>query len=404
MKILMIAPEPFFQPRGTPISVYQRLLALTSLDYQVDLLTYHLGHDVDISGVNIHRIPAIPFINNSKPGPSISKLILDPILFIYAIFMLLTNRYDVIHSHEEASFFSVLLAKLFKKKHLYDMHSSLPKQLTNFKFWNSPLFLKTAEILEEVVLRSADAIITIGSDLDQLVAERHPDVNMIKIENLPLQTVSPTPNADDLEYFRKRFCLNGRQTIVYTGTFEPYQGLDMFIESARIVASEYPEVSFLIVGGNKSQIDQYMRLTAERNMNEFIKFPGKVPVSDAMALLELASVLVSPRLEGTSIPLKVYSYLLSGTPVVATNIEAHRQALDENLAVLTNPNATDFAQGILKLLNDPQLGVHLASNAREFIANNYGFDAYKRKVASIYETLAVPPNAQVGRGVSILNE
>ena len=84
MKILMIAPEPFFQPRGTPISVYQRLLALSSLGFQVDLLTYHLGEDVDIPGVVIHRIIGVPFIKNTKPGPSLGKLVLDPILLIYS--------------------------------------------------------------------------------------------------------------------------------------------------------------------------------------------------------------------------------------------------------------------------------------------------------------------------------
>lgn len=53
MKILMISPEPFFEPRGTPISVYQRLQALSALGYQVDLLTYHVGQDVDIPGLTI---------------------------------------------------------------------------------------------------------------------------------------------------------------------------------------------------------------------------------------------------------------------------------------------------------------------------------------------------------------
>ena len=39
MKILMVAPQPFFEPRGTPISVYQRLEALSALGHHIDLLT-----------------------------------------------------------------------------------------------------------------------------------------------------------------------------------------------------------------------------------------------------------------------------------------------------------------------------------------------------------------------------
>jgi glycosyltransferase involved in cell wall biosynthesis len=387
MKILMIAPEPFFQPRGTPISVYQRLLALSSLGFQVDLLTYHIGEDVDIPGVVIHRIIRIPFIKNTKPGPSLGKLVLDPILFIYSVFMVLRHRYDVIHSHEEASFFAVPLAKLFGIKHLYDMHSSLPKQLESFRFWDNPIFIGIFKLLEEKVLRSSDAIITIGKDLDDLVKKSCPKIKTIKIENLPVQTIITNPGEHNVENIRRNLGLNGDHTVVYTGTFESYQGLSMFIESAQIIVNEYPKISFVLVGGNKGQIEQYQQLASEKQVFDYFRFTGNVPPIEAITYLELASVLVSPRLEGTSIPLKVYSYLLSGKPMVATDIPAHRLALNEDLAVLTAPNATAFAQGILKLIYDPELGLRLADRAKKFGWDEYGFDAYQRKVKLIYEML-----------------
>ncbi len=46
----MIAPEPFFEPRGTPFSEFHRIRALTELGHQVDLVTYPFGHDVDDAG------------------------------------------------------------------------------------------------------------------------------------------------------------------------------------------------------------------------------------------------------------------------------------------------------------------------------------------------------------------
>jgi len=50
----MIAPDPFLEPRGTPISVYQWLRLLSSLGHEVDLVTYHPGEDARIPGVKIH--------------------------------------------------------------------------------------------------------------------------------------------------------------------------------------------------------------------------------------------------------------------------------------------------------------------------------------------------------------
>ena len=52
MHILMIAPEPFFEPRGTPFSEFHRLRALTTLGHTVDLVTYPFGRDVDMRGLD----------------------------------------------------------------------------------------------------------------------------------------------------------------------------------------------------------------------------------------------------------------------------------------------------------------------------------------------------------------
>jgi len=75
MKILMIAPQPFFEPRGTPISVYQRLAGLSNLGHTIDLSTYHIGEDVDFENVTIHRTISVPFIKSLKVGPSWQKIL-----------------------------------------------------------------------------------------------------------------------------------------------------------------------------------------------------------------------------------------------------------------------------------------------------------------------------------------
>jgi glycosyltransferase involved in cell wall biosynthesis len=395
MKILMIAPQPFMQPRGTPISVYQRLLALASLGFQVDLLTYHLGEDVDIPGVAIHRIPNIPFIRSIKIGPSLGKLFLDPLLIIHLIWMLIKNRYYVIHSHEEASFFAAPIAKLFGVKHLYDMHSSLPNQLRNYKSWNNFLLIKICKILEAMVMRSSDAIITVGTDLYDFVKQKYPDANTVLIDNLPLQSTVVVSGPSEIEGIERRLSLNGKHTVLYTGTFEPYQGLDMLIKSAGIIVGECPDIQFLLVGGTKDQVNHYRNLASERSVSDFFHFTGNVSTSEAIGYLDLASIIVSPRLEGNSIPLKAYTYLLSGKPLVATDITAHKPLMSEDVAVLVAPNAEAFAQGILKLVHNPQLGMDLARRAQEFMWDNHGFDDYLKKVESIYAGLATKQNVEV---------
>ena len=125
MKALVIAPQPFFSPRGTPFSVYYRTLVTASQGVEIDLLTYGEGRDVDIPGVRIVRIPRVRFLEPVPVGPSFRKLLLDKLLVLWTLGMLIRNRYDVVHAHEEAVFFSRFLKPLFRFRLVYDMHSAL---------------------------------------------------------------------------------------------------------------------------------------------------------------------------------------------------------------------------------------------------------------------------------------
>src|SRR3954462_5996804 len=98
----MIAPEPFFEPRGTPFSEFHRIRALTALGHTVDLVTYPFGQRVSMPGLRVFRSLRPPFVHAAKIGPSLAKIPLDLLLTFTALRRALSQRYDVIHSHEEA--------------------------------------------------------------------------------------------------------------------------------------------------------------------------------------------------------------------------------------------------------------------------------------------------------------
>src|ERR1700682_1193393 len=103
MRILMIAPQPFFEPRGAPFCVYQHIKALVTLGYKVDLVTYPFGKEVTLPGLRIYRAPSIPFIRQVKPGPSLAKSPLDLMVFLTAVWRLCVRRYPYLHTHEESA-------------------------------------------------------------------------------------------------------------------------------------------------------------------------------------------------------------------------------------------------------------------------------------------------------------
>jgi len=387
MNILMIAPQPFLEPRGTPISVYQRVQGLASLGHMVDLVTYHVGRDVQIPGVAIHRIPPVPFIKHVKVGPSWAKPLLDLLVFWVAFRLLAAKRYDVIHSHEEAAFFSSFLARIFHTRHLYDMHSSLPRQLRNFNFGNVWPLVRLFELLERRTLTTCDAVITIGPDLARYVQAINPTLKQLTIDNMALQDVIDRASSVTASTLRMRLGIESRFPIVYTGTFERYQGVDLLIRSVELVRTQHPEAVLVLIGGKPQQIERWQAEVRRRQLTDSIMFVGAAPLEDLTAYLDLAEVLVSPRIEGTSVPLKIYTYLLSGKPIVATTLPAHTFILNDETAILTAPAPEAFATGILRLIRDPDLREQLGRQARCHAEQHYDRTTYLAKLASIYQAL-----------------
>ena len=101
MKILLLAPEPFYQDRGTPIAINILLRALSERGDQIDVLTYHEGRDVNYEHVTLHRIAKLRFVRNVRPGFSWKKIICDLFMLLKSARLIRNNRYDLIFAVEE---------------------------------------------------------------------------------------------------------------------------------------------------------------------------------------------------------------------------------------------------------------------------------------------------------------
>ena len=384
MKILMLAPQPFFEPRGTPFSVLGRLNALSELGHQVDLVTYHIGRDIPVPGVAIHRTPRISWIKSIKIGPSVPKLFLDLLVFFKAVQLLLSNRYDLLHTHEEASFFGVILAKLFRVKHLYDMHSSPAQQLSNFQITGGRAITRTFEWIESKVINHSDAVITICPALEDYVSGIKDDAPQMMIENVGAGLDYDTVSDEDVEALRTAYpSIEGKKVILYAGTFELYQGLDLLVRSARQVTQRHQDVMYLMAGGRPDQVRHCMELAEEMGVTQYFHFAGIRPPEEIPVLIKLSDILVSPRIDGTNTPLKVYSYLQSGKPIVATNLYTHTQVLNPEVAILADPEPDAFAKGIIALLDSPDMSSGLGLRARRLFEEQYSFKTFVKKTDQV---------------------
>ena len=384
MKILMVAPEPFFRLRGTPFSIRQRLEAFSEFGYRVDLLTYPFGSEVRLEGLKIFRSFCPFWIKDVKIGPSWGKIPLDFFLFLKAIFFVCRKRYDCVHTHEEAGFLGAGIKKLFGIPHVYDMHSSLPEQLVNYKFTHSPVLLRLAKIAEDWLLRNSSAIIAICPYLADWAKRRVTEKKVFLIENLAL-VAGKTPAVDEGVELLNKLKSEGSEIVLYTGTFEYNQGLDLLIEAAARVIKNHPRVKFVLVGGVEEKINGFRRFAGKLGLDNAVLFTGKRPPEEMAAFMAGSDILVSPRRIGNNTPLKIYSYLFSGKPIVATDISSHTQVLNRQVSVLTGVSAAGLAGGILKLLENKNLGKNLAEAAEEYAGRRFNRKLYLSRVRNLYQ-------------------
>ena len=387
MKILIVAPQPFFSSRGTPLSVYYRALVMAEQGAEIDLLTYGVGKDVDVPGVRIVRIPRVRWLEPVPIGPSLRKLVLDFLMVFWTIGLLTRNRYQAVDAHEESVFWCRFLKPVFRFKLIYDMHSSLPQQLSNFAYTKSKLLIGTFRWLEDACLRAADLVITVCPDLREYALKSGvaPE-RTILIENSVYDDVRVRAPAAQGERAHEPVRFGpGHPVILYAGTFEVYQGVEMLVEAFAMILRQRPDARLLLVGGTDQQVNKIRELADSQDLGDACVLTGQLPKNEAMVYLRMASVLVSPRVYGTNTPLKIYEHLASGRPMVATRIWSHTQVLDDSVCLLVEPDAESLAAGLIEALTDQAGSEARAQKAMAFFQREYSRPVYERKIRRALE-------------------
>jgi len=380
-RVLVVAPQPFYEDRGTPIAVRQVLRALGELGRPVDLLTFPIGTDVAIPGLRVFR-SRNPLGFRSVPiGFSLRKIILDLPLTGALQRRLSRERYACVHAVEEAAFPAAVLARWHGIPLLYDMQSSLAEQLARL----GPLGLAPAHAalnaMERWLLRRSTMVVT-SAGLAERVRAMVPVVP-VREWHYPSALADSSPAA--VQRLRDGLGLPGRGPVVlYSGTFEAYQGLPELIASIPAVRQRVPDVTFVFVGADR--VNGVVATAGAESLiaSGALRIVDRQPREEMAAYLALADVLVSPRAYGGNLPLKIFDYLAAGRPIVATDIPTHRTVLAEDRAVLVAPQTEALAAGILAVLTDPALARRLAEAARTYAQVHFGWSRFVHSVEALY--------------------
>jgi glycosyltransferase involved in cell wall biosynthesis len=390
-RILVVAPQPFYQDRGTPIALRHVLEALVELGYEVDLICFPLGRAIDLAGVH-HQPVSNPLGFKSIPiGFSLKKLFLDGILLARACGQLRRRTYRCVHAVEEAAYLMWLPCRLNRVPLVYDMQSSIPDQVRALRVWRTRPVQRLLRWLEGWLVRRVDCVVA-SAGLGQRVqalgrAAAHREWHFPARSRLAHAKPDACEPAGERELMRRQLGLSASaQVVVYGGNFEPYQGVPLLLAALPLVVRAAPHTLLVLVGAaDQRQIEATYAALAP-SLREHLRIIARQPRDQVERFLLTADVLVSPRVSGDNAPLKIFDYLGAARPIVATDVPAHRAVLQDEEALLVEPTPEALAQGILRLLQDDQLARRMAgaSAARR---ERVGWPAFIADLDQIYGSL-----------------
>lgn len=396
MRILVIAPHPYYIDRGTPIDVDLLVRALSERGDLVDLACFPEGEPRDYPGVTIHRPRAPAWLREFPPGFSLKKIVADLLLGATVLDLLRRNDYDVIHAGEEAAFGAALVEWFTGTPFIYDLDSSVAQQMVEQFPWLKPLS-RLFDGVEAWALRRCVAAAPVCGALAELAEARGaPYVQTLHdISQLDPQTVKPTGLLEERWGIR-------RPALLYVGNLRPYQGVDLLLDAFRLALEEGSELDLVVAGGRPDDIAAYRSRVEALGRHDRVHFIGPWPADRLGELLAEATILASPRIKGVNTPMKIFPYLHSGRPVLVTELPTHTQILDPGVAMLAEPSPEPFSRAILRLEEDEELRRSLGEAGHRFVEEDHTFEAHRRRVEELYRH--VEERVGAGRAVDLRSD
>lgn len=384
LKILMLAPTPYFADRGCHVRIYEEARALRSQGHDVRIFTYHLGRDMpDIPTI---RIPRIPWYSRLEAGPSLHKLYLDALLCFKAAMFIPDFRPDLIHAHlHEGAFIGYFLKKLSGVPLLLDYQGSLTSECIDHGFFGAAS--TTASIfrgIERMINSCADRIITSSS------AGRN---ELTTTWGVPGQLVTALIDGVDTDIFHPRPQHEGRTilgiphdipVVAYLGILSRYQGTDLLLDCIEILQTRGIRVRFLIMGFPS---DHYKAAAETRGLTDMLLFTGKVDYKNAPLLLSAADIAITPKLSLTEANGKIYNYMACGLPVVAFDTPVNREVLGDTGIYASYGDARDLADKVVVLVSDRESRMRYSGQVREKALREHSWRSRGALLSEVYQSM-----------------
>ena len=340
-----------------------------------------------VNGVKVFRIQTRVINERGKLPHLLRHLVFLVKSSLFLIKKSIMSPYDIIHVHSVPDFevFAAWFPKCLGTRIILDLHEIVPEfYAEKFKVSERSVIFRALKLIEKASARFADHVIIVNHLLEEKLISR--SVNKEKCDtfiNYPagaLFTISP-----------KKPEKNDRFVMIYPGSLNWHQGLDIAIKAFYLVKDRLPDAEFHIYGEGSAQ-PELEKLIRELDFSSRVILKGVLPSNEMARVMAMADLGIVPKRADSygnvAFSTKILEFMALRVPVIASDTRIDKYYFnDSNIRFFKSGDEKSLAEAIFDLAKNPEVGKRMAENGyRHAAANNW--EVKKHDYLSLVDRLA----------------
>jgi len=386
VKVLVVAPVPFFVDRGTPMRILEEALALEKKEIDINIVSYHLGRDIKTvapeTKIKNFRIRGIMFwYNKEEAGPNWQKIILDMLLIWKTLKISFLKKPDIIHAHlHEGVLVGWIVKKILfwrKIKLVADFHGGLVSEMQSHGYLNGGFLKKIFSFLENLIFSLGDWTIASSGELKG-------KINKIR-EKKNISTVLDGVSLDKYNLKEKENNDRNKLKVVYSGAFVVNKGINLLLDSIlEISKKNLNNISFILAGGPIENIENFIK---DNKLEKIVKVISPLDYRDLPEVNKRGDIAIDPKTsEVGQASGKILQYMAAGLPVICFDRENNRKYLGGAGYYVSEKSSEKITESIMYFLNNPDKIEPMSKISRKR-AGDFSWEKSAKKIINIYNKI-----------------
>jgi len=281
---------------------------------------------------------------------------------ISAFFYLLSKKTDIFYSRDS---FSLYFLSFFKKNLVCEVHA-----------------VPNSFFLHKRVFKKSRAIVVITEKIKEELVKKRISENKVLVAPDGVNLDDFNIKVSKAEAKKKLNLPMDKKIVIYAGLFDKWKGYLTLLKASKFFEKE---IKLVMIGGTEKQVEKLKKEYPN------VIFLGYLPYTDLPINQKAADILVIPNSGKTSIskyytsPLKLFSYMASYRPIVASDLPSLREVLNENNAFLVRPDSPkDLFQGIKRVLKNTDFSAKISAQAYQDVQFYSWINRVKKIVQHVF--------------------